>query len=464
MGRRGGAGPDPGPGRLAFSGAASRPGIVGRASLAVLPFANLAGDEATGRLADGLTEDIITDLSRYRNMDVIAHNSTEVYKGKAVDVRQVGKDLNVRYVLEGSVQREGDQIRVTAQLIDAASDAHLWSERWDRPSKDFFAVQSDIADQLGSRLGGGGVIDKAEQAAARRSRPENFTAYELYLAGRSEHCAVHSGRQQERHRTAREGGRGRSKSRPRLVRTGLRSPIIRSFVAARTRRSPFLRRSPPRGAPSRSIRATPWPTRRSPVSSAMQGDFGASEAEFETALRLNPGDAEILALYSALGVGIRTPGARRGGGRSRDPAQSELSGMAGVELLLCILLRRSIRRRAAHPGAAPERQLQLLFLGLARRELCRARPRPRRRRRPCRMRLQHFPDLTIEGFTGTADWQRRRPKTADRADAGRGVPAMRDTRDSGEKPAIGAPARMRVEMNLARRFWRNEAFLALSVK
>jgi TolB-like protein len=120
----------------------------------VLPFANLAGDEATGKLADGLTEDIITDLSRHRIKDVIAHNSTEVYKGKAVDARQVGRDLNVPYVLEGSVQREGDQIRVTAQLIDAASDAHLWSERWDKPSKDSFAVQSDIADQLGSRLGG----------------------------------------------------------------------------------------------------------------------------------------------------------------------------------------------------------------------------------------------------------------------------------------------------------------------
>ena len=130
------------------------PGLVGRASLAVLPFANIAGDQATGRLADGLTEDIITDLSRYRTMDVIAHNSTEAYKGKAVDVRQVGRDLNVRYVLEGSVQREGDQIRVTAQLIDATSDAHLWSERWDRPSKEFFAVQSEIADQLGARVGG----------------------------------------------------------------------------------------------------------------------------------------------------------------------------------------------------------------------------------------------------------------------------------------------------------------------
>jgi TolB-like protein len=166
-------------------------GIVARGSVAVLPFANLAGDEATGRLADGLTEDIITDLSRHRTMDVIAHNSTEVYKGKAVDVRQVGKDLNVRYVLEGSVQPEGDQIRVTAQLIDAASDAHLWSERWDRPSKDFFVIQTDIADQLGSRLGGGGVILKADTAAARRSRPENFTARTLSCRP-ARACAVYS--------------------------------------------------------------------------------------------------------------------------------------------------------------------------------------------------------------------------------------------------------------------------------
>lgn len=149
-----------------------QPGLAVRASLAVMPFANIAGDDATGRLADGLTEDIITDLSRNREMDVIAHNSTEVYKGRPVDLRQVGKDLNVRYVLEGSVQREGDQIRIAAQLIDANSGTHLWSERWDRPAQDFFAVQTEIADQVANRLGGGGgIIHETEhEATGERGR------------------------------------------------------------------------------------------------------------------------------------------------------------------------------------------------------------------------------------------------------------------------------------------------------
>ena len=100
----------------------------------MLPFNNFGGDEATGRLADGITEDIITDLARFRDLDVIARNSTGVYKGKPVDVRQVGKDLNVGYVLEGSIQRQGDRVRVTGQLIHAGTGSHVWSERWDRPT------------------------------------------------------------------------------------------------------------------------------------------------------------------------------------------------------------------------------------------------------------------------------------------------------------------------------------------
>jgi class 3 adenylate cyclase/TolB-like protein len=103
----------------------AEPPPKGKPAIAVLPFDNLGGDEATGRLSDGITEDIITDLARFHDLDVIARNSTDVYKGKAVDVRQVGKDLNVGYVLEGSIQRQGDSVRITGQLIDARTGAHV---------------------------------------------------------------------------------------------------------------------------------------------------------------------------------------------------------------------------------------------------------------------------------------------------------------------------------------------------
>jgi TolB-like protein len=143
----------------------------------------LSGDDATQRLANGITEDIITDLARFRDLDVIAKNSTEIYKEKAIDVREVGNELGVRYVLEGSIQRQDDQLRVTAQLIDAPSGTHVWSERWNRPAEDLFAVQAEVAERIASSLGGYGLIAEAERTAARRKPPENLTAYELYLLG-----------------------------------------------------------------------------------------------------------------------------------------------------------------------------------------------------------------------------------------------------------------------------------------
>ena len=129
-----------------------------------------AATRRPGRLADGITEDIITDLSRFRDLDVIARNSTVVYKGKPVDVRQVGKDLNVRYVLEGSIQRQGEQVRVTAQLVDAATGAHVWSERWDRPAEDVFAVQTEIAER-GCRPATEADLSAPRAETARRPRP-----------------------------------------------------------------------------------------------------------------------------------------------------------------------------------------------------------------------------------------------------------------------------------------------------
>jgi adenylate cyclase len=123
-------------------------------SIAVLPFENLSGDPKQERLAGGLTEDLITDLSRFRELFVIARNSTEVYKSKPVDVRQVARELGGQYVLEGSLQVDGDQVRVTAQLIDAMTGNHVWSERYDRPLDDVFAVQDEVTQKIAGTLGG----------------------------------------------------------------------------------------------------------------------------------------------------------------------------------------------------------------------------------------------------------------------------------------------------------------------
>lgn len=153
-------------------------------SIAVLPFDNYGGDDATGRLADGITEDIITDLARMSEFDVIARNSTEVYKGMSVDARQIGRDLKIRYVLEGSIQRQGERIRVTAQLIDSQTGAHVWSDKWDRPVQDLFAVQTKIADHIASQFEMiTGPIKSVDLGAARRKRAQSLAAYELTLLG-----------------------------------------------------------------------------------------------------------------------------------------------------------------------------------------------------------------------------------------------------------------------------------------
>jgi TolB-like protein/class 3 adenylate cyclase len=281
-------------------------GLVSRASLAVLPFANIAGDEATGRLADGLTEDIITDLSRYREMDVIARNSTEVYKDKPVDLRQLGKELNVRYVLEGSVQRQGDQLRITAQLIDGHSGTHLWSERWDKPAKEFFAIQTDIADQVGSRLGGSGIINNAEHEAARRSRPEDLTAYELYLAGRNE--------------SLRATPEGNKRALELLQRAVVVDPMLARAWAelswAHNSSINFGGDSAKAGpaALSAARRATELDPDDAYAHATLgwmlgnHGDLVRSESEFDKALQLNPGSADIMVLYSRWAYGFGHPG------------------------------------------------------------------------------------------------------------------------------------------------------------
>jgi adenylate cyclase len=148
-------------------------------SIAVLPFANMSGDPEQEYFADGMVEEIITALSRIRWLFVIARNSSFTYKGHAVDVKQVGRELGVRYVLEGSVRKAGGRVRITAQLIDALSGAHLWADRFDGSLEDVFELQDKVASRIA------GVIEPALQAAeTTRStgRPTaDLTAYDLYL-------------------------------------------------------------------------------------------------------------------------------------------------------------------------------------------------------------------------------------------------------------------------------------------
>ena len=150
-----------------------------RPSVAVLAFQNMSGDPEQEYFADGVVEDIIAGLSRIKWPFVIARNSSFVYKGKAVDVRQVGRELGVRYVLEGSVRKAGNRLRITAQLLEAETGAHLWADRYEGKLEDVFDLQDQITEKVV------GVVEpslrQSEIERSRRKRPENLDAYDLYL-------------------------------------------------------------------------------------------------------------------------------------------------------------------------------------------------------------------------------------------------------------------------------------------
>jgi TolB-like protein len=150
-----------------------------RPSVAVLPFNNMSADAEQEYFVDGIVEDIITGLSRIRWLHVLARNSTFTYKGRAVDVKQLGRDLGARYVLEGSLRKAGNRVRITAQLIEATSGAHVWAERYDRALDDIFELQDEITVSLVGAIEPS--LRQAEIERAKRKRPENLDAYDLYL-------------------------------------------------------------------------------------------------------------------------------------------------------------------------------------------------------------------------------------------------------------------------------------------
>ena len=195
-----------------------------RQSIAVMPFTNLSGDPSKDYFSDGMSEELLNLLARVPGLQVAARTSSFAYKGREVDVREIGKELGVETVLEGSVRQAGDQVRITAQLIDAETGFHLWSETYDRKLADIFQVQDEIAKAIVDRLRI--ELAPAEQQAAQRQQvpTQNVEAYELYLQGR----AIWKRRGEEnlkraiefyQQAIARDSG---IRARPRRARVGLR--------------------------------------------------------------------------------------------------------------------------------------------------------------------------------------------------------------------------------------------------
>ena len=264
----------------------------------VLPFQNLGGDARVVRLAHGLTEDVITDLARFRNLDVIALDSSDDYKGEAGEMRRFARQLGARYALQGSLQQEGGQVRVTAQLLDTASGAHLWGDRWDRPAADVFAIQSEVAEAVAGQLGGyDGTIVTADLDLAKRKRPGHLGAYDQYLVGLA---SLNQGSRPGVE--AAIGSFERSVAAdPTLARawTGL----ARSYLQLRDHVEDV--RGPLRRAVEAARRAVALDARDGEAAAVLafalgeQGDLAESEAMFDRALALNPSSAEILTAYAS---------------------------------------------------------------------------------------------------------------------------------------------------------------------
>jgi adenylate cyclase len=159
------------------------PPLPDKPSIAVLPFVNMSGDPEQEYFADGITEDIITELSRFHALSVIARNSAFHYKGKSPKIQDIGGELGVGYVVEGSVRKEGNRVRITVQLVDAATGNHIWAERYDRDLEDIFAVQDEVTRIVVSTVAS--RIDSVGYQRATRMSPDSLKAYDLFLRAKS---------------------------------------------------------------------------------------------------------------------------------------------------------------------------------------------------------------------------------------------------------------------------------------
>jgi TolB-like protein/class 3 adenylate cyclase len=280
------------------------PPLPDKPSIAVLPFTNMSGDPTQEYFSDGITEDIITALAQSEGLFVIARNSSFAYKGKTVDVRQVGRELGVRYVLEGSVQRSGKRLRITAQLIDAFIGAHTWTERWDREMSDLFAVQDEIARKIAGSIGaigaGHGVLREAELGRVGQLSDDELRAYDLFLRGIT---AVDT--------FSKEGNeRGRSLLEQ-AVALDLRYGRAWGKLAwthiidfnARWSADPVASLEKGIATAEAGVRADPssaWPQWSLGAALSFKGRLAEAREAYERAITLNPNDADVICDYGWL--------------------------------------------------------------------------------------------------------------------------------------------------------------------
>jgi len=263
-----------------------------RPSLAVLPFDSLGGKDTAAALCDGLTEDLITDLSRFRQLFVIARNSSFVYRGRAHDVRRVGQELGVRYVLEGSLRWIGDKIRINAQLIDASDGHHVWADRFDGSADGLFAIQDEVVRNIAGHLVQ--HLEHAELAAAKRKPPGSLKAFALWLEG-TEHHAFGT---IDAHEKARSLYEAAIKLDPGFARAhaGLSELAwLDTFIASWGKdRSPAIERAATHA--ERAVTLDPHDAHPHVVLGwvrMMQRQFDRARKHWDTATLINPNDADV---------------------------------------------------------------------------------------------------------------------------------------------------------------------------
>jgi TolB-like protein/DNA-binding winged helix-turn-helix (wHTH) protein/tetratricopeptide (TPR) repeat protein len=274
--------------------------------VAVLPFESIGGQEAERRLADGLTEDIVTDLARFPEFGVLARNATKAFAGAPTDLRRLADELQARFAVTGTILESDGHIRVTAQLVETAGATPLWSARWDRPAEDVFAIQTEIAEQIANRLGGGaGLVQEAGRIAAHRKPPASLSAYEHYLIGtekleRITVPDVEAAIVDLNRAVALDPGFARA-----WVELFHSHCVLASFGVEPERNYAIAF-----AAAERALALDPADPEAHAVfgmSQGMRGDFVRGEAAMDRAIAMAPNAAEILTFYSAMGAAFGKP-------------------------------------------------------------------------------------------------------------------------------------------------------------